>query len=274
MVKLCPYCKEFKAIELFGNLRTNPDGKTRFCRPCSIKYRQKHYPGYTSKKSRPDRSKETDTLKVCSKCRELKDRSLFKHSSWCTACVKVRNDKRSRDLGSKPKFIPIVTDTHKQCCECKQVKTLEEYSPSDRGRKGRSAYCRPCASLRVIATRDPREHREKIRKYREENREWWRFLHRAHQFNRRNKEKVTSDGSVTKKFIKELYDESTCYYCGLLVERELRTADHKIPLDRGGAHTANNLVMACLSCNSSKTNKTEEEFRLFMEQKRGIYERF
>lgn len=41
-----------------------------------------------------------------------------------------------------------------------------------------------------------------------------------------------------------------CVYCGRKMQR--LTKDHIIPLINGGAHTASNIVPACLSCNSKK----------------------
>jgi len=42
-----------------------------------------------------------------------------------------------------------------------------------------------------------------------------------------------------------------CAYCGRRAKGHL-TQDHVTPLSKGGAHTLNNIVPACQSCNSSK----------------------
>ena len=55
-------------------------------------------------------------------------------------------------------------------------------------------------------------------------------------------------------------DQYTCQYCGLKT-RDL-TLDHVIPRHRGGAHTWENLVSACRSCNHRKGGKALEEFRI------------
>lgn len=48
-----------------------------------------------------------------------------------------------------------------------------------------------------------------------------------------------------------------CAYC----DKEAKlTLDHVIPLSRGGKHTKDNVVPACLHCNSSKGNKTLEQW--------------
>jgi 5-methylcytosine-specific restriction endonuclease McrA len=52
--------------------------------------------------------------------------------------------------------------------------------------------------------------------------------------------------------------EGRCAYCPATAT----TQDHLIPLSRGGAHTASNIVPACLRCNSSKGARTFLEFLL------------
>lgn len=53
-------------------------------------------------------------------------------------------------------------------------------------------------------------------------------------------------------------DNYTCRYCGA---RNVRLAcDHVIPASRGGSDEMDNLVTACIPCNSSKRDKTPEEW--------------
>jgi 5-methylcytosine-specific restriction endonuclease McrA len=55
----------------------------------------------------------------------------------------------------------------------------------------------------------------------------------------------------------EAYDWR-CAYCGAQVDL---TVDHRVPLSRGGDDSMENLIPACLSCNSSKHDRTELEFQ-------------
>lgn len=48
-----------------------------------------------------------------------------------------------------------------------------------------------------------------------------------------------------------------CGYCG---KKRKLTVDHKMPLSKGGSNTIDNIMPACISCNTSKRNKTAEEF--------------
>ena len=51
-------------------------------------------------------------------------------------------------------------------------------------------------------------------------------------------------------------DKSRCQYCGkLFLQRELNL-DHVVPLSRGGRSSWDNVVTACIPCNSKKGNRT------------------
>lgn len=52
-------------------------------------------------------------------------------------------------------------------------------------------------------------------------------------------------------------DKYTCQYCGLKT-RNL-TLDHVIPRFRGGQHTWENVVSACVACNRHKAGRTPRE---------------
>ena len=74
---------------------------------------------------------------------------------------------------------------------------------------------------------------------------------------------------------------SKCYYCGMQVHHlsvaararnpEMhRTRDHKVPKARGGLKSADNIVTACLRCNTDKGTLTVEEYRLVLAHRRGL----
>ncbi|MBF8266582.1 MAG: endonuclease [Dehalococcoidia bacterium] len=54
-----------------------------------------------------------------------------------------------------------------------------------------------------------------------------------------------------------LRDKHTCRYCGR--ETKQLTLDHVMPRYRGGAHSWENVVSACVSCNHRKAGRTPEE---------------
>ncbi|MFQ6122629.1 MAG: HNH endonuclease [Dehalococcoidales bacterium] len=55
-------------------------------------------------------------------------------------------------------------------------------------------------------------------------------------------------------------DRYTCQYCGK--ETRQLTLDHIIPRYRGGKHTWENVVSACVPCNRRKAGKTPPEARM------------
>lgn len=60
--------------------------------------------------------------------------------------------------------------------------------------------------------------------------------------------------------------EYKCVYCGVFFSDELcATQDHIIPISKGGNHTKDNIVPACLSCNCKKGNR-EHYTKIFTEK--------
>jgi 5-methylcytosine-specific restriction endonuclease McrA len=53
-------------------------------------------------------------------------------------------------------------------------------------------------------------------------------------------------------------DRNTCQYCGVKFTTEDLSIDHVIPRSLGGESTWTNCVVACLSCNARKGNRTLE----------------
>ncbi len=79
-----------------------------------------------------------------------------------------------------------------------------------------------------------------------------KFIHVPRRFRRQ----------VTNTFL-FARDHYTCQYCGRrsnqLRHREALTRDHVVPLSRGGLNTWNNVVTACSSCNTRKSNHLPDE---------------
>jgi len=66
------------------------------------------------------------------------------------------------------------------------------------------------------------------------------------------------DGEVRKR----------CWYCGRSFSDGATPArDHQLPLSRGGEDSRSNIVWACASCNSAKSDRTVEEFRTLLSEK-------
>lgn len=176
--------------------------------------------------------------------------------SWkCKSCAAEYDEARRRSQGIAKRLTSVVEDGRKTCVSCGIQGEIESFSPNARGRGGVSAYCRSCvnASARV-RNAETGCYREYTRAYRATNRERWRALHRLTQAKRRGLTKITCDGTVTDAVLKAIYATESCAYCRKQTPENQRTADHVIAIASGGHHSADNLVMACRSCNSSKSD--------------------
>lgn len=203
---------------------------------------------------------QVKTEHLCPSCREKKPLDQFQRGAgWCRACRTILEAQRRRAKGVPEQKQTVIVGNDKSCLECGEMKPLEDFSPTPRGRGGRSAYCRPCATSKFKP--EPELVRQRTADYRGRHRERHLANHRKHQFERRSQQKVTDDGTVTDVFLKALYATERCLYCEQVTPEDQRTAEHKTPLSRGGSHSAENMGMACFSCNSAKGAMTEDEFR-------------
>lgn len=203
-----------------------------------------------------------DQTHKCSKCGEEKPWSKYQlykgHPiGQCRECKTAAMKQKREQDGIQVRVMSLTEDGKKLCLKCNEMKLFEEFSPAPRGLMGLSAYCKPCHA-------DTYRNKEKAvsatKRYRERHRERHLANHRVRMYEYNHRKKVTSDGSVTDEVLRGLYDSANCHYCGCETPVSSRTVDHKMPLARGGGHTASNLVMACFSCNSAKRSLTEEEF--------------
>jgi 5-methylcytosine-specific restriction endonuclease McrA len=157
----------------------------------------------------------------------------------------------------------------KKCTLCLQVKPLSEFHKDNYSADKATQRCAQCRRILSNAYRLDKEdgtwesrrkplmtkseHQRKRNDYSRSRGVLRTFINattRAKRFN-------AFIGLFTVREIKRLYGAS-CFYCG---SREVIGLDHVVPLARGGRHTKGNMVAACLSCNSSKKNKTIMEWK-------------
>lgn len=83
---------------------------------------------------------------------------------------------------------------------------------------------------------------------------------------RKQKYRRRAIGEIDKDYLEKLLAGNICYYCGCEIKSK-KTIDHKIPVVKGGTNDNENLVLACVHCNTQKNDKTEEEYREWLKSK-------
>lgn len=204
--------------------------------------------------------------------------------SQCKPCrAAIRRSNRE----GTPYHVPWLNpppDGSRWCAACKQLKPLtdEYWSRHAQGKDGWRWRCKECDRAtcrdwhernRDIRVRKMREYRaahpeivrQSKRKWREANREYtakyrhMRYMkNRGKYLSRTSLKRAISAGAelFTEEDIRRLYEKQggTCLYCGCDLSGGYHV-DHFIPLAVGGRNLPSNLVLACASCNGSKSNK-------------------
>lgn len=101
------------------------------------------------------------------------------------------------------------------------------------------------------------KRRESIRKWQVENPEKYRLMMQG-VCARRDARRKEAKGTFTTKELGALHENYRgCPYCGSLGSV---TIDHVVPLSRGGTNWITNIQLCCQTCNTSKGNKTHDEY--------------
>lgn len=90
----------------------------------------------------------------------------------------------------------------------------------------------------------------------------FRIARAVYHHKRREKERKNGGVFTLEQWKDKVnYFGNRCYLCGKSLVNEQVHIEHRIPVSRGGTNWVSNLAPACASCNHSKHNKTEKEFR-------------
>ena len=113
------------------------------------------------------------------------------------------------------------------------------------------------AKRRAYRQRNLQKLRAAARKYYRANFEQKRVHHDAAVARRKLSKGIYSVAEWRQLLRKWRYK---CAYCAKRLTRKTATADHLIPLSRGGSNWIWNIVPACLSCNQRKNFLTRNEY--------------
>ena len=180
----------------------------------------------------------------------------------------------------------MLNDTRavKACSKCGEVKPLGEYHKQKGKQDGVRAECKVCRVITTAAYREANKdqiaagkrayyeaNRDKViadsRAYGKANPDKQNARNRAwakanpekiaeKSQRRRARKKANGVYQITNKDMRRIYG-SPCAACGATGDM---TADHVIPINRGGHHSIGNLQPLCGACNSSKHDRLMVEW--------------
>lgn len=216
--------------------------------------------------------------KICSKCKEelpantdhftSSKRHSYKVGPTCKVC-----------LGGKyTKWLSVtIEDGRKYCSGCEEQKPVtDEYFFRDNfSNDGFYSMCKVCKSQKTSKWFDKnKEYREEYdRKYYLRNKEYYSLMHK--KFIRENagyeavanQKRVAMMKKLPNTFTLEDWNKAKehfnfkCAYCEMVEEENINKfgrgleQEHVVPLSKGGPFTADNIIPACRTCNSSKRDK-------------------
>lgn len=89
-----------------------------------------------------------------------------------------------------------------------------------------------------------------------------RLMRTAAAFNSKAR-RLGAPGRVSAEDLIRIWSaqKGICYYCPTDLDPLYATFDHRLPFERGGTNTIENLVLSCLTDNRQKFTMTEAEYR-------------
>ena len=200
---------------------------------------------------------------ICGICKKEFEPHHFNQKYCCDECKKEAI--RQTKARYKKKKKGIASEMRWRNSEQKKI-TDKRYRQSEKGRK-------KAVELQKRYLENNPEAREKKRErdllYRSEGRYKDSELRASAKYKKtekgkfqRRKRKYMSRalGKIDADYLAELLRGNICYYCGCKITGN-KTIDHKMPIIKGGTNDNDNLVLACVRCNTQKGSKTEEEYR-------------
>lgn len=267
LTKTCEFC----GMEY----RTHPStaAASRFCSPrCRDK-------GVAAERSRGLIRRVTKTRKGCQGkfevipshapavhfCSNACKGAVRRIHKTCAHCGRRYFVKKSRSRWSKYcsracKDAPTPMADTKLCSgPCGLVLPLKYFHKQLHGKYGKASFCKNCVYA-CYGNADTRRARRAYTAKVSVEMAWARDKARDHT--RRSEMNGATGRFSPEQLLQkcELWGWA-CYLCGVNLTLKTITVEHRIPLAQGGTNWIANIAPACKQCNSSKSSKTEAQYR-------------
>lgn len=242
---VCTKCSEEKPLTKefwFPDSRRSNGFKKHACRVCLNIARRESCREYTQKR----RSTEEGRTALRASVRQWKARNPDKVNAGHRRTTQRRAEREGRKY--KPRFIRREIADHQNKARNARIafrKFIDE-SSDEEVKCWYAAIGKPWLNPRLTESQkwSVRYQTDLEFNAREKARLYAKKMRRKHGI------AITDDGTTSATL---LIDARSCLYCGAEFDDRCKpTLDHLIPLTRGGTHSAANLVVCCLSCNSRK----------------------
>lgn len=239
VIKICTRCKRILVANKmnFCKAKKGRWGLESVCKECNKIYREKHEEKIKKYRKKYYEDNKKEILEKCKEYREEHKEKIKKYQKEYSE--KHKEEKREMDRRYRENNDEKIKTKRKEYYENNKEKI-----------------------------------KEKVKKYNKEN----PHIKINSHVKRREKEENQGKGFTKEQWLEmmEFFDWK-CAYSGEKLDKNTRTIDHIVPLDKGGKHEIWNLVPMCKSYNSSKHTKDmlnwyiQQEF--FLEERLNkIYE--
>lgn len=263
----CSACTQYLPRVLFGDNLKNTYGLNAQCNLCLAAYARENRaanPGRhaTNIRNRQERIKAIPLdertiprLKRCIRCQLVKRivefgvllRNPDGRQGQCFECYNITH----RTTPPKPRAYWMAGSDGLEpaalCSACQRIVPLYDCRSDPRGYKRAMMRCVTCRTKARTAWRQKNIIKDRLSQHRT------RIKNRPHRYG--SIIEVVTDADIEDIWARFNY---ACAYCEN-ADAPL-TIDHLIPVADGGAHSKENLVPACLSCNSRKRTLSVDEF--------------
>lgn len=259
-MKKCTKCGEEKPLEMFHKNKNYKGGHNHRCKDC--------YRAYCAMNRESIRQTKKAWQEANPEKKQAANRRWYESNA-----EEARENQRARYHSNPEKY--RTERRHRRHTNLDREK-IKERAYREKARSKRNAYGRVYRKLNrdkaIVYMHEwhkanSNEQRDYRRKWRRTNPDYARrayklhpYKYRAYSQNRRARLAAVGGRGITEEDIQAMIycQQGLCYYC----ERDGQklTLDHVIPIDQNGPHDTDNAVICCGVCNSSKGNRTPEEW--------------
>lgn len=269
-VKKCSRCNEWKEKSRFGDRKDSEDGLMGRCKDCVKKQRKEYRENNKEKIAKQNKIYyETNKKKISKRSKKYYQKNK----------EKIKKNIKEYQEGNKEKIVKR-SKTYRENNKNKIAEKDKIYRENNKEKIAeRNKIYRENNKEKIAKYNRNYQKNNKVgvarrnRKYRRNNKE--KIAKSNREYRRKNPEKILNWYNTRRQRLNKNKDEITkkdwlkimkstnwkCFYCDIILNNKNRTLDHILSLSKKGSHTKENLIPCCRSCNSSKNNKTGEEWK-------------